>query len=447
MAGKPRIVVAGILDTKGNEIRFLADRVRAAGGDPVIMELSVGNEVGWADIPLSELARRAGKTNKELFAIERAKAADFVTEGGIQVAGEMLAQGRLDGIIAFGGSMASSMAGRIMQSLPIGVPKVMLSTMASGDVRPYVGTKDIAMVYSITEVGLNQVTHKILNNAAGAVVGMASAPALEAVKAKPLIGCMMFGVTTPCVLRASKYFEDRGYDVMINHAVGSGGGSMEELIDDGYIVGMLDITTHEIGDYLLGGVLSAGPDRLTAAGRKGIPQVVSVGGLDVINFGAPETLPKKYEKELHLPGRAIYFHNPTVTCAGVSMDEIYTVGLHIAEKLNRATGPTALCVPMRGWGGVDMASPNKDWGWAGPGPGPVWYADPAHPERSLRSTRFVQALLEKIDRQKPNLDVLIVDRHMNEPDFADLLAELLEEMLSGKWTKGSHHDLPHVAPL
>lgn len=322
----------------------------------------------------------------------------------------------------------------------------MLSTMTSGDVRPYVGTKDIAMLYPIAEVGLNRVTRKVLNNAAGAVVGMASAPPLGAIAEKPLIGCMMFGVTTPCVLRASKYFEDRGYDVMINHAVGSGGRSMEELITDGYIVGMLDITTHEIADELFGGVLSAGPDRLTAAGRKGIPQVVSVGGLDLINFGPRDTLPKKFEIETEqgVPGRAIYVHNPTVTCAGTSADEAYQLGVHLAEKLNQATGPTALCVPMRGWGAVDIAAPNKDLGWAGPGPGPVWWPDPEHPEWSLRATRLVQALREKIDRTKPNLDVLLVDKHMNEPEFADILAELLDEMLSGTWTKSSHHDLHYV---
>jgi uncharacterized protein (UPF0261 family) len=447
MAKQPQIVVAGILDTKGTEIRFLADRVRAAGGAPVILELSVGKEVGWADIPVSELARRAGKTKEELFAMERAKAADFIAEGGKQVTAELLGQGRLDGMIAFGGSMGTSIATRIMQSLPIGVPKVMLSTMTSGDVRPYVGTKDIAMLYPIAEVGLNRVTRRVLNNAAGAVVGMASVPALEAVAEKPLIGCMMFGVTTPCVLRSSRYFEDRGYDVMINHAVGSGGRSMEELITDGYIVGMLDITTHEIADYLFGGVLSAGPDRLTAAGCEGIPQVVSVGGLDLINFGPRDTLPKKFEDEQHLPGRAIYVHNPMVTCAGISTDEAYQIGLHMAEKLNQATGPTALCVPLRGWGAVDLAAPDKALGWAGPGAGPVWAADPEHPAWSLRCGRLVQALREKIDRTKSNLDVLLVDKHMNEPEFADILAELLDEMLSGKWTKGSHHDLPYVIPF
>jgi len=447
MAKKPQILVAGVLDTKGNEIRFLADRVRAAGGSATIMELSLGKEVGWADIPMSELARRTGKTKEDLFAMERAKASDFIAEGGKALAGEMLAEGRLDGMIAFGGSMGTTMATRIMQSLPIGVPKVMLSTVASGDVRPYVGTKDIAMVYPIAEVGLNKVTHKVLNNAAGAVVGMANPPPLKAVADKPLIGCMMFGVTTPCVLRASGYFEERGYDVMVNHATGMGGRSMEELIDDGYIVGMLDITTHEIADELLGGILGAGPHRLTTAGRKGIPQVVSVGGLDLLNFGARDTLPKKYEQELDLPGRAIYVHNPTVTCAGVSTDESYQIGLDMAERLNQATGPTVLCVPMRGWGAVDVAAPNKDLGWAGPGPGPVWYADPEHPEWSGRCSHLIRGLREKMDLNKPNLDVLLVDKHINEPEFADIMAELLDEMLSGKWARGSHQDLSYAIPF
>jgi uncharacterized protein (UPF0261 family) len=447
MATRPRILVAGILDTKGDEIRFLADRVRAAGGDPTIMELTAGGEVGWADIGVSELVRRVGKTPADLAALERSKAAALVSEGGRQVALELLADGRLDGMLAFGGSMGTSIAASIMRSLPIGVPKLLVSTMTSGDVRPYVGTKDIAMLYPIAEVGLNKVTRRVLNNAAAAIVGMAAAPALEETAEKPLIGCMMFGVTTPCVLRATEYFEDRGYDVMVNHAVGSGGRSMEELIDDGYIVGMLDITTHEISDELFGGVLSAGPDRLTAAGRKGIPQVVSVGGLDLINFGARETLPRKYEEELDLPGRAIYVHNPTVTAVGVTMDEAHTLGREVAAKLNTATGPTVLCVPMRGWGAVDVAVADKALGWAGPDPGPVWVADPDRPEWTMRGEPFLRGLREVIDLGKPNLDVLLVDRHMNEPEFADLMAELLEEMLAGRWQKGSHGAIPEAVPF
>lgn len=448
MANRPRILLAGILDTKGAEVRYLADRVRAAGGDPTVMELTVGgDEAGWADIGLSELARRVGTTPAELAALERSKAAALISTAGREVALERLAAGQLDGMLAFGGSMGSSIAASIMQALPIGLPKLLVSTMTSGDARPYVGTKDITMMYPIAEVGLNKVTRRVLNNAAAAIVGMASAPAVDAVAERPLIGCMMFGVTTPCVLRASKYFESRGYDVMVNHAVGSGGRSMEELIDDGYIVGMLDITTHEIGDELFGGVLSAGPDRLTAAGRKGIPQVVSVGGLDIINFGARDTLPAKYEAELDLPGRAIYIHNPTVTAIGVTLDEAYRLGREIASKLNTATGPTALCVPLRGWGAVDLAVPDKALGWAGPDPGPVWIADPTHPQWTMRAAPFLRGLSEVIDLDKPNLEVILVDRHMNDPAFADLMAELLEEMLAGNWQKSSHQALPDAVPM
>jgi len=441
---KPNILVAGILDTKGQEIKFLAERVKAAGGIPMIMELSVGKEVGWADISVSTVLQEVGKTADEVFSLDRGKASDIIVEGAKRVAAKLLDEGKLDGMIAYGGSMGASMATSVMQSLPIGVPKMMLTTMASGDVRPYVGTSDICMMYPIAEAGLNKVTRTILNNAAGAVVGMATPPEMETADDRPLIGCMMFGVTTPCVLRASKYFETRNYDVLINHAVGSGGRSLEELIRDGYIVGVLDITTHEIGDYLLGGVLSAGPDRLTAAGEMGIPQVIAPGGLDLINFGPKDTVPERLLKETDQPGRGLYVHNPTVTCIGVSTEEAYRIGEHIANKLNAAKGPTAICVPMRGWGACDLPAPNKDLGWAGPGPGPVWASDPDHPEWSLRAGYFVSALRKVIDRNKPNLDVLLVDKHLNEPEFADLMSELLEEMLNGTWKKGSHQDLPYI---
>ncbi|MGE5483592.1 MAG: Tm-1-like ATP-binding domain-containing protein [Ignavibacteriales bacterium] len=447
MSEKPRIVVAGILDTKGQEIKFLANCVESAGGKATVLELSVGREVGWADISVGQVISEAGKAKEEVFSLDRGKACDIVAEGAVKVVKRLHQDGQLDGIVAFGGSMGTSIATRVMQSLPIGVPKLMLSTMTSGNVAPYVGTKDICMMYPIAEAGLNKVTRRILNNAAAAVVGMAGAPRPRDIAEKPLVGCMMFGVTTPCVLRASRYFESRGYDVMINHAVGSGGRSMEELIRDGYIVGMLDITTHEIGDHLLGGVLSAGPDRLTAAGEKGIPQVVAPGGLDLINFGPRDTVPERLIKETHLPGRGLYVHNPTVTCVGVSSDEAFAVGEHIAAKLNAAKGPTALCVPLRGWGACDLPAPNKDLGWAGPGAGPVWASDPQHPEWSLRCMRFVDALRKNIDRSKSNLDVVLVDRHLNEPEFADLLVELLEEMLNGKWRKGSHQDLPYAVPF
>ncbi len=447
MNKRPNILIAGILDTKGQEIKFLANRVKAAGGEPTVLELSVGCEVGWADISVGRILQEVGRNKEDVFSLDRSKASAIIVEGAKEIAAQLLAEGKLDGIISYGGSMGASMATRIMQSLPLGIPKFMLTTMASGDVSPYVGTKDICMMYPIAEAGLNKVTRTILSNAAGAVVGMAASPKLEVADERPLIGCMMFGVTTPCVLRAAKYFEGRGYDVLINHAVGSGGRSLEELIRDGFVVGVLDITTHEIADYLLGGVLSAGPDRLTAAGEMGIPQVIAPGGLDLINFGPKETVPQKFLKETNQPGRGLYVHNPTVTCVGVSTKEAHMIGEHIAEKLNAAKGPTAICIPLRGWGACDLPTPNKELGWAGPGPGPVWAADPENPQWSLRTSYFISALRKALDMDKQNLDVLLVDKHLNEPEFSDLMSELLEEMLNGTWKKGSHQDLPYIVPF
>ena len=207
-----------------DEIKFLGTG-KGCRQHPNDYGLSVGKEVGWADISVSTILQEVGKTADEVFSLDRGKASDIIVEGAKRVAAKLLDEGKLDGMIAYGGSMGASMATRVMQSLPIGVPKMMLTTMASGDVRPYVGTSDICMMYPIAEAGLNKVTRTILNNAAGAVVGMATPPEMETADDRPLIGCMMFGVTTPCVLRASKYFEERNYDVLINHAVGSGGRS------------------------------------------------------------------------------------------------------------------------------------------------------------------------------------------------------------------------------
>jgi uncharacterized protein (UPF0261 family) len=444
---KPKILVGGILDTKGEEIKYLAEQVKAAGGEPVIIELSVGAEVGWADIGLSKILDTIGKKPEDIFKVDRHQASAWVTEGSVKYVSTLLEQGEVNGIIAYGGSMGASIATAIMQAMPIGMPKMMLTTMASGDIRSYIGTKDICMMYPIAEAGLNSVTKRVLTNAAYGIVGMASAPELDAADEKPLIGCMMFGVTTPATLMASKALEEAGYDVIINHAIGTGGRSMEEMIDDGYIKGILDITTHELIDEMLGGVLSAGPDRLTAASRAGIPQVVAPGGLDLINFGPKNTVPQKFLEQTSLPGRSLYEHNPNVTCVGVLPDEAYAIALEMAEKLNKAQGPTVITVPMRGWGACDTRIPDKDLGWAGPSAGPTWVSHSKKPEWSLRSVRFVEGLQEKLDLTKPNLEVLIVDQHMNQPEFSNLMSSLLIDMLNGTWKKGSLKGKPGIESL
>jgi uncharacterized protein (UPF0261 family) len=229
-----------------------------------------------------------------------------------------------------------------------------------------------------------------------------------------------------------------GYEVMINHAVGSGGRSMEELINEGLITGVLDLTTHEIADFILGGVMGAGPDRLTAACKKGISQVVSTGGLEMIVFGPMETVPKRLSDEAArgVPGRSIRLHNPAITIVGTTPDEAFMFGQHIAEKLNLAKGSTVLTVPMRGWSAYDVSAPDSNLGWAGPGHGPFWTADPRKPEFSHRAARFLEGLYGKLDRTNPNLAVLEIDRHLNDPEFADFNAKLLSQMLIGAYKKG-----------
>lgn len=433
-----KIIVTGILDTKGEELKYMADIINEAGGHPIILELSVGKTVGWADIGLEEVLKREGKSLSDLDRLGRYERVPIIVEGAKKIVKEFLDNDDLAGIISYGGSMGASMATQIMHTIPVGIPKMMLTTMASGDVRSYVGTTDICMFYPIAEVGLNKITRRILTNAAYGINGMAYSPELDESEEKDLIGCMMFGVTTPCVLRCSSQFEELGYEVLINHSTGAGGMSLEELIDDGFFKGVLDITTHEIVDELLGGVLSAGPDRLTAAGRAGIPQVLAPGGLDLINFGGEETIPQKYIDESNAGIREIYRHNPTVTCVSVLPDEAYEVGKHMAEKLNLAKGPTVLCVPMKGWGSEDIG---------GPEPGTMWIPDKENPELSLRSIKFVEGIKDTIDMDKENLEVLVTYNHLNDKEFADLMTKILRDMLDGKWEKGYISDSADIASL
>jgi uncharacterized protein (UPF0261 family) len=229
-----------------------------------------------------------------------------------------------------------------MRGLPVGVPKLIVSTLASGDTRPYVGAADVTMMYSVVDIaGVNSISARIMANAAGAIAGMAGAP-VPPLEQKPLVGATMFGVTTPCVTRARERLEELGYEVLVFHATGTGGQSMEALAKAGFLAGILDVTTTELADELVGGVLSAGPDRLEAAGELGLPQVVSLGALDMVNFGPRETVPPQFED------RNLYVHNPTVTLMRTTPDECRELGRQIGRKLSAAKGPAALYVPLRG---------------------------------------------------------------------------------------------------
>jgi uncharacterized protein (UPF0261 family) len=347
---KKVVALIGTLDSKGVEYRFLKQRIEEQEVATLVIDAGVLAAPAFPpDITAEEVARAGGAELEALRAAnDRGNAVAVMTRGAAAVVSRLHAEGMIDGVIAMGGGGGTTIGSTAMRALPVGFPKLMLSTLASGDVSAYVGVKDITMMPSIVDIaGINRLSAQILTNAAGAIAGMVKAKAPAANAERPLIAATMFGVTTPCVTKAREVLEKAGYEVLVFHAVGTGGRSMEELIRAGFIAGVLDMTTTELADELAGGVLSAGPDRLEAAAETGVPQVVSVGALDMVNFGAPETIPEKYKD------RTFYRHNPLVTLMRTTPAENAELGRIIAAKLSRAKGPTVLMIPKNGVSLID----------------------------------------------------------------------------------------------
>jgi uncharacterized protein (UPF0261 family) len=396
------VVLLGTLDTKGKEYDYLRARVREHGVDVVLVDAGVFEPLAEAEVSQEEVAAAAGAEIAALReASDRGAAVDAMGRGAAEVVRRLHEEGRLDGILTVGGSGNSSIGAQAMRGLPVGVPKLIVSTVASGDTRPYVGATDVSMTYSVVDIsGLNRISERILSNAAGAIAGMAKVSVAEGGEGKALIGASMFGVTTPSVTRARERLEELGYEVLVFHATGTGGQSMEALARGGFLAGLLDITTTELADDLVGGVLSAGPDRLEAAGELGLPQVVSLGALDMVNFGPRETVPPQFE------GRNLYVHNPTVTLMRTTPEECAELGRRIARKLSAATGPTALFVPLKG---VSMIATEG---------GPFY--DPAADEALFGALR---------DGLAANVEVHEVKADVNDPAFADAMADRLHGLI------------------
>jgi uncharacterized protein (UPF0261 family) len=345
----PTICLIGTLDTKGQEYAWLRERLRDLGCEVVLVDAGVGEPRVAADIDNGRVARAGGADIEALRAAgDRGAAVAAMGEGAAVVLAELHAEGRLDAVLAVGGSGGSSIAARAVRDLPIGLPKVIVSTMASGDIAPYVGAKDVTLMYSVVDIaGINRVSGRILGNAAAAVAGMARVAVPADADDRPLVAASMFGVTTPAVDAARERLEELGYEVLVFHATGSGGQALEALVESGLIAGVLDLTITELADDLVGGVLSAGPGRLTAAGASGVPQVVAPGALDMVNFGPRDTVPERFE------GRLFHIHNPTVTLMRTTAGEMGELGRRVAEKLRGATGPTALFLPLGGVSALD----------------------------------------------------------------------------------------------
>jgi uncharacterized protein (UPF0261 family) len=396
------VVLLGTLDTKGEEYEFLRRRVLEEGVDALLVDTGVlGSPLAEPDISRQQVAEAASADLQELATSEdRGAAVEAMARGVSEIVKDLHAQGRLDAILALGGSGGTAIAAQAMRQLPVGVPKLIVSTMASGDTRPYVGAVDVTLMYSVVDIsGLNPISERILGNAAAAAAGMAKAQGPNSDAEKPLVGATMFGVTTPCVTEARKRLEELGYEVLVFHATGTGGQSMEALMRSGFITASLDVTTTELADELVGGVLSAGPDRLEAAGALGIPQVVSLGALDMVNFGPFESVPAEFRDRL------LYKHNPTVTLMRTTPEECAELGRIIARKLNEARGPLTVLVPLKG---VSLIATE----------GQVFH-DPAADEALFGTLR------ENLD---PELDLRELDLDVNDPEFAHALADRLHAL-------------------
>ena len=404
------VALVGTLDTKGRDFAFLAARLRAAGAEVIVIDVGTGAPDGLIpDVDGEAVAAAAGTSRAELRAAsDRGRAVTEMGRGAAVVVADLVARGRVGGVLAAGGSGGSSIAGQVMAALPVGLPKLLVSTMASGDVSPYVGAKDVCIMYSVVDVaGINRISRLVLGNAAAAMAGMVAAREQAArdqaaAEDRPLIAASMFGVTTPAVDSARARLAELGYEVLVFHATGAGGRALEALAEARLVSGVLDLTTTELADDLVGGVLSAGPDRLTAAGAAGLPQVIAPGALDMVNFGPPATVPEKFI------GRLFFEHNPTVTLMRTTAEEMAELGARIGRKAATAKGPTQVFWPDRGVSALD--------------------AD-GQPFRDQAADEACRAALDR-ELTAAGRTLHRVDAHINDPAFATAMADRLHQMIT-----------------
>lgn len=393
------VCIVGTMDTKGVEFEFIKAQIESAGVSTCVINTGIlGEPQLTPDVSADEVAQAGGSSLQALRDEgDRGNSVAVMAEGAAALIAEKHAAGEIDGIISLGGSAGTTIGTTAMQAVPVGVPKIMVSTLASGDTSPYVQSKDISMMYSVVDIaGINRLSRQILANAAGAIVGMVNAEAPAVTDDKPLIAATMFGVTTPCVTKAREILEAAGYEVLVFHATGTGGQAMEDLVKGGFLAGVLDVTTTELADELVGGILSAGPDRLEAAGESGVPQVVAPGALDMVNFGPPDTVPDQFSDRL------FYQHNPTVTLMRTTAEETAELGRIMASKLSEAQGPTTVIIPTQGVSAIDKTDQPFD-----------------SPEAR---TAWIENLKAHIG---DNVTVIEMDAHINDDEFAIKLAETL----------------------
>lgn len=396
------IAVLGTLDTKGHEHAYVAECIRRQGHQVLLIDVGTGRPAQVTpDVTRDAIAAEAGIDLAAIVARgDRGECVAAMAAAAPRVIERLYREGRFQGIISLGGGGGTAIASAVMRALPVGAPKFLVSTMASGNTAPYVGTKDIALLPSIVDVaGLNRISRIIFSRAAGAICGMVSAT-IDVAQEKPLIAASMFGNTTECINAARPLLEQAGYEVLVFHATGTGGKSMEGLIDSGLISGVFDVTTTELADELVGGVLSAGPDRLNAAARAATPAVIAPGCLDMVNFGEPASIPAKFA------GRNFYAHNPQVTLMRTTAEECARLGAMLAGKVNAYRAPVTVLLPRRGVSVISAAG------------GPFY--DPAADDALFNS---LQSGL------RPDVPVVSMDCTINDLAFARACVEALLEIL------------------
>jgi len=393
-SGPPVVLVVGTLDTKGEELRFIRDTIASHGLRTRLVDVSTSGKLSTCDVPAQEVALHHGRGGSGVFGSDRGASVAAMADA---FARWLRRQSNVVGIISAGGSGGASLVAPGMRELPVGVPKLIVSSVASGDVGPYVGPADIAMMYSVTDVqGLNSISRTVLANGANALAGMVKARLDDSGKkqpdapARPAIGITMFGVTTPAVQKITAELRD-DYECLVFHATGVGGRSMEKLVDSGLLAAVIDLTTTEVCDLLMGGVFPATEDRFGAIIRTRVPYVGSVGALDMVNFGVPEQIPERYR------GRKFHVHNPQVTLMRTTADENERMGRWIGERLNRMDGPVRFLLPEGGVSALDA-----------PGQ-PFW--DPEADQTLFRA-------LERTVRQTGNRQLIRIKRNINEVEFA-----------------------------
>ncbi|HEY1705810.1 MAG TPA: Tm-1-like ATP-binding domain-containing protein [Trebonia sp.] len=401
------VALVGTLDTKGADFAFLASRLRAAGAEVIVVDAGTGVPDGLSpDVDGDTVAAAAGTSRAQLRALDdRGHAVTAMGRGAATIVAGLVAEGRVGGVLGAGGSGGSSIAAQVMARLPVGLPKLLVSTMASGDVSGYVGAKDVAIMYSVTDVaGVNRISALVLANAAAAMAGMVAARSQSTpdIAERPVVAATMFGVTTPAVDAARARLTELGYEVLVFHATGAGGRALESLASERLVDGVLDLTTTELADDLVGGVLSAGPSRLTAAGAAGVPQVIGPGALDMVNFGPPDTVPERFSDRL------FFEHNPTVTLMRTTEAEMSELGARVGRKAAGAVGPTEVFWPDRGVSALD--------------------AD-GQPFRDADADEACRVSLER-ELKAAGQALRRIDAHVNDPVFAVAMADRLHQMIT-----------------